>query len=100
MSFNDFGGATAWGEPEQQPGDIVKDAIRKEKILKEISAAQGDLQGTSSWISLVHAVTNLASSALVARVHSVQSDVDKLTSENSTLQMYIDNLTMQMAKRK
>ncbi|KAG1781042.1 hypothetical protein EV702DRAFT_690687 [Suillus placidus] len=82
MSFNDFGAVTAWGEPEQQSGDIVKDAIRKEKILKEIAAAQGDLQ------------------ALVARVHSVQSDVDKLTSENSTLQMYIDNLTMQMAKRK
>ncbi|KAG1831283.1 hypothetical protein EV424DRAFT_1534374 [Suillus variegatus] len=89
MSFNDFGAAIAWGDPEHQPGDIVKDAIRKERILKEIAAAQGDLQ-----------VANLASSALVARVHSVQSDVDKLTSENSTLQMYIDNLTMQMAKRK
>ncbi|KAG2150213.1 uncharacterized protein EDB93DRAFT_337804 [Suillus bovinus] len=82
MSFNDFGAAIAWGEPEHQPGDIVKDAIRKERILKEIAAAQGDLQ------------------ALVTRVHSVQSDVDKLTSENATLQMYIDNLTMQMAKRK
>ncbi|KAG2138845.1 hypothetical protein BD769DRAFT_1773396 [Suillus cothurnatus] len=89
MSFNDFGTATAWGEPEQQPGDIVKDALRKESLLKEIAAAQGDLR-----------VVNLASSALVARVHSVQSDVDQLTSENSTLQMYIDNLTMQMAKRK
>ncbi|OAX38148.1 hypothetical protein K503DRAFT_718665 [Rhizopogon vinicolor AM-OR11-026] len=82
MSFNDFGTATAWGEAEQQPGDIVKDAIRKEQILKEIAAAQGDLR------------------ALVARVRSVQSDVDKLASENSTLQMYLDNLTMQMAKRK
>jgi len=34
MSFNDFGTATAWGEPEQQSGDIVKDAIKKEQILK------------------------------------------------------------------
>jgi len=38
--------------------------------------------------------------ALLARVHTVQGDVDKLTSENATLQVYIDNLTMQMAKRK
>ncbi|KAG1739373.1 uncharacterized protein EDB91DRAFT_1134735 [Suillus paluster] len=82
MSFNDFESAIAWGEPKQQPGDIVKDAIRKEQVLKEITAAQGDLQ------------------ALVARVHGVQADVDKLSAGNSTLQMYIDNLTMQMAKRK
>ena len=38
--------------------------------------------------------------ALLDRVHSVQGDVDKLLSENETLQMYIDNLTMQMAKRR
>ncbi|KAG0697634.1 hypothetical protein DFH29DRAFT_811430, partial [Suillus ampliporus] len=49
---------------------------------REIVAAQGDLK------------------ALVTRMHSVQVDVDKLTSENSTLQMYIDNLTIQMVKRK
>jgi hypothetical protein len=36
MSFNDFGTATAWGEPEQQSGDIVKDAIKKEQILKSV----------------------------------------------------------------
>jgi len=41
-----------------------------------------------------------AFTALVARVRSVQSDVDKLASENSTLQTYIDNLTMELAKRK
>jgi hypothetical protein len=39
-------------------------------------------------------------SALLTRVKSVQGDVDKLTSNNATLQMYIDNLTMQMAKRR
>ncbi|KAH7887042.1 hypothetical protein F5I97DRAFT_1872681 [Phlebopus sp. FC_14] len=72
----------AWGEPEPGSGDIVKDAIRKEQILKDIVAAQGDLR------------------ALVSRVHSIQKDVDKLASENATLQVYIDNLTMQMAKRK
>lgn len=38
--------------------------------------------------------------ALLARVQSVQKEVDKLTSGNETLQMYIDNLTVQMAKRR
>lgn len=37
---------------------------------------------------------------LLDKVKSVESDVDKLTSGNATLQMYIDNLTMQMAKRR
>ena len=37
MLFNDFATATAWGEPEQQSGDIVKDAIKKEQILKSVS---------------------------------------------------------------
>ena len=32
--------------------------------------------------------------ALVTRVHSVQTDIDKLTSENTILQTYIDNLMM------
>ncbi|KAH7924956.1 hypothetical protein BV22DRAFT_1089923 [Leucogyrophana mollusca] len=82
MSFNGLEEPPAWGEPEPKPGDIVKDAIRKEQVLKEIAAAQEDLR------------------ALVARVQTVQGDVDKLTSDNGTLQMYIDNLTMQMAKRK
>jgi len=82
MAFNGFEEGPAWGVPDPGTGDIVKDAIRKEQILKDIIAAQGDLR------------------ALVTRVQSVQGDVDKLTSENGTLQMYIDNLTMQMAKRK
>ncbi|KAI5988366.1 hypothetical protein EDD15DRAFT_2165575 [Pisolithus albus] len=82
MAFNGFFESAAWGESEPQPQDIVKDAIRKEQVLQEITAAQDDLR------------------ALLTRVHSVQADVDKLTSENATLQVYIDNLTMQMAKRK
>ncbi|KAG6333792.1 hypothetical protein ID866_5303 [Astraeus odoratus] len=82
MAFNGYYESLAWGQPEPESRDIVKDAIRKEQVLKEIVAAQDDLR------------------ALLARVHSVQGDVDKLTSENATLQMYIDNLTMQMAKRK
>ncbi|KAF9220298.1 hypothetical protein BS17DRAFT_787871 [Gyrodon lividus] len=82
FKFNGFEDGPAWGIPEPGTGDIVKDAIRKERILKDVVAAQGDLR------------------ALVTRVQSVQADVDKLASENTTLQMYIDNLTMQMAKRK
>ena len=38
--------------------------------------------------------------ALLSRVSAVQKDVDKLASGNETLQMYIDNLTLQMAKRR
>lgn len=82
MAFNGFYESAAWGESEPETQDIVKDAIRKEQVLQEITAAQDDLR------------------ALLTRVHSVQADVDKLTSENATLQVYIDNLTMQMAKRK
>ena len=37
---------------------------------------------------------------LLERVKAVEKDTDKLTSGNATLQMYIDNLTMQMAKRR
>ncbi|KAI6027806.1 hypothetical protein BKA83DRAFT_4233852 [Pisolithus microcarpus] len=82
MAFSGFYESAAWGESEPEAQDIVKDAIRKEQVLQEITAAQDDLR------------------ALLTRVHSVQGDVDKLTSENATLQVYIDNLTMQMAKRK
>ena len=38
--------------------------------------------------------------AMLGRVDTVQKEVDKLVSENETLQMYIDNLTVQMAKRR
>ena len=38
--------------------------------------------------------------AMLAKVQSVQKEIDKLTSGNETLQMYIDNLTVQMAKRR
>ncbi len=37
---------------------------------------------------------------MMAKAKGVQADVDKLASGNETLQMYIDNLTMQMAKRR
>jgi len=81
MSF-DFNEPSAWAVPAQQPGDIVTEALKKEKVLKEIAASQEDLK------------------ALYSRVQSVQKEVDKLHSGNETLQMYIDNLTVQMAKRR
>ncbi|KII86923.1 hypothetical protein PLICRDRAFT_114008 [Plicaturopsis crispa FD-325 SS-3] len=83
MSFGGFDDTPSWGAPAEFPaGDIVKDAIRKEQLLKDIAAAQEDLR------------------TLYARVKTVQGDVDKLTTGNATLQMYIDNLTVQMAKRR
>jgi len=38
--------------------------------------------------------------AMFSRVQAVQKEVEKLASGNETLQMYIDNLTVQMAKRR
>ncbi|KAK0201644.1 hypothetical protein DFS33DRAFT_1348962 [Desarmillaria ectypa] len=73
--------APVWG-PSPQTGDIVKDALQKEQLIKEIAASQDDLR------------------TLYDRVQTVQKEVDKLTSGNETLQMYIDNLTVQMAKRR
>jgi hypothetical protein len=68
-------------------------------IYREIAAAQEGLRGLSSpdlssYIVLIH------SPALLARVQGVEKEVDKLASGNETLQMYIDNLTVQMAKRR
>jgi hypothetical protein len=37
---------------------------------------------------------------LLERVKTAEKDMDKLSSGNATLQMYIDNLTLQMAKRR
>ena len=49
---------------------------------------------------LMEALLCFDSTALLARVKSVEADVEKLTSGNTMLQMYIDNLTVQMAKRR
>ncbi|KAF9468567.1 hypothetical protein BDZ94DRAFT_1153594 [Collybia nuda] len=82
-----FAGYTAdypatWGVTSPPAGDLVRDALKKEQILKDIAASQEDLR------------------TLLSRVKSVQKEVDKLSSGNETLQMYIDNLTVQMAKRR
>jgi hypothetical protein len=37
---------------------------------------------------------------MLERVKSAEKDIEKLTSGNATLQMYIDNLTKQMAKQR
>lgn len=37
---------------------------------------------------------------MLSKVDATQKEVDKLVSGNETLQMYIDNLTVQMAKRR
>jgi len=82
MSLDSFNEPSAWEIPPTEHGDIVTEALKKEKVLKEIAASQEDLK------------------ALYTRVQSVQKEVDKLHSGNETLQMYIDNLTVQMAKRR
>ncbi|KAF7792624.1 hypothetical protein EIP86_003721 [Pleurotus ostreatoroseus] len=82
LSLPSFDEASGWGAPIQADDDVVTAAIKKEKVIKEIATQQEDLR------------------ALLARVKAVQADVDKLASGNETLQMYIDNLTLQMAKRR
>ncbi|KAI0770269.1 hypothetical protein C8Q74DRAFT_1274458 [Fomes fomentarius] len=88
MSFGGFtDDSPQWDLPASSSGDIVSDAIKnnaikKEKLIREIIAGQEDLR------------------AMMAKAKGVQADVDKLVSGNETLQMYIDNLTMQMAKRR
>jgi len=83
MSFAGFDDPSAWASPPVPlDRDIVKDALRKEQLIKDITAAQEALR------------------VLLARVKSVQGEIDKLTSGNATLQMYIDNLTVQMTKRR
>ncbi|KAJ3767884.1 hypothetical protein FB446DRAFT_651401 [Lentinula raphanica] len=81
MSFDSFN--EPWALPtSSEPGDIVTEALKKEKVLKEIAASQEDLK------------------ALYGRVQSLQKEVDKVSSENQTLQMYIDNLAVQIAKNR
>ncbi|KAH9969661.1 hypothetical protein BC827DRAFT_1161729 [Russula dissimulans] len=72
-----------WGTPDLvSTGDVVKDAMRKEQVIKDILAFQDDLR------------------VLLERVKMAEKETDKLSSGNATLQMYIDNLTLQMAKRR
>ncbi|CAE6412195.1 hypothetical protein BN14_06750 [Rhizoctonia solani AG-1 IB] len=73
-----------WGAPAAQPAssnDAIKNTMKKEAVIKDIVAAQEDLR------------------TLLGRVQTVQAEVDKLSSGNAMLQMYIDNLTKQIAKR-
>jgi len=61
-------------------GNTVQDVVRKEQVIKELLAGQGDLR------------------ALVDKVKSTQADVDKMIADNATLHLYIDNLTKQIAQ--
>ncbi len=67
---------------------------------REIIAAQEDLRGWCRPDTLHGDVVADPTPAMIAKTKGVQVDVDKLISGNETLQLYIDNLTMQMAKRR
>ncbi|KAH9980207.1 hypothetical protein BGW80DRAFT_1274046 [Lactifluus volemus] len=78
-----FDDQAGWGASDPfSSGDVVKDAVKKEQIIKDIIARQEDLR------------------VLLERVKTVERDTDKLSSGNATLQMYIDNLTLQMTKKR
>ncbi|KAF8270852.1 hypothetical protein EI94DRAFT_1797785 [Lactarius quietus] len=78
-----FDDQAGWGTSEAIPAnDVVKDAMKKEQVIKDVVAYQDDLR------------------VLLERVKTAEKDMDKLSSGNATLQMYIDNLTLQVAKRR
>lgn len=120
MSFASADDTPGWGAGPSQEVSI-KDTLRKDKLVRcvvtvarrdetlihstfysDIISVQENLRGESHD---VHSLclgpsVEVISKALLTKARSVQDDVDKLTSGNETLQMYIDNLTMQMAKRR
>ncbi|KZT60084.1 hypothetical protein CALCODRAFT_480980 [Calocera cornea HHB12733] len=107
MSFrggasNPFDETAAWGNVVEVPvGDVVKDAIKKEQVIKDILAAQEDLRSKqpSIFAMSLSQHTHFWLAVMLSRIQTVQGDIDKLKSDNATLQMYIDNLTKQMARR-
>lgn len=68
---------------------------------REIASSQDDLRSPFSLLYQIpsSAVDHLSFPAMLSRVQTVQKEVEKLAAGNETLQMYIDNLTVQMAKR-
>ncbi|KJA24057.1 hypothetical protein HYPSUDRAFT_214802 [Hypholoma sublateritium FD-334 SS-4] len=87
MDYDDFDEQPAvWGvvSPREGGSDLglVRETLKKEQVIKEILVSQEALR------------------AMMSKVQTVQKDIDKLASGNETLQMYIDNLTVQMAKRR
>jgi len=87
MDYDDYDEQPAvWGvaSPREGGGDLglVRETLKKEQVIKEILASQEALR------------------AMMNKVQTVQKEIDKLASGNETLQMYIDNLTVQMAKRR
>jgi len=65
---------------------------------REIAATEDDLRGLFQPYHFFRC-SRITCAALLGRIKSVQEEIDKLSSGNQTLQMYIDNLTVQMAKR-
>ncbi|KZV88830.1 hypothetical protein EXIGLDRAFT_650760, partial [Exidia glandulosa HHB12029] len=85
MSFaQDFDPNAGWAAiaDPPPPRDVIAEAIEKEKVIKEIAAAQNDLR------------------VILSKIETSEKDIEKLTSGNQTLQMYIDNLTKQIAARR
>ncbi|KAJ7645467.1 hypothetical protein DFH06DRAFT_1333121 [Mycena polygramma] len=102
--MSDIDEPAAWGAVASPPaGDIIKDTLRKEQLLKQVIHQR--LTPSLTPFRLTEKLRPLSrtfavGSTILARVQTVQKEVDKLTSGNETLQMYIDNLTVQMAKRR
>jgi hypothetical protein len=92
-------GCDSEGAVDQACLSVVTTPLLVNISCRDLASAQGDLKGLPL-LSLLLYLNLISLLALIGRVQSVQKEVEKLTSGNETLQMYIDNLTVQMAKRR
>ncbi|CED85136.1 Protein of unknown function DUF2205, coiled-coil [Phaffia rhodozyma] len=77
--FDDGDEDAPWGLPSPGvlppgDGDLIQNALKKEKLVSEVVAQQEGLR------------------ALVAKIKTVQAETDKLAKENAVLDQYIANL--------
>ena len=116
-----IGEGPTWGVRSPRDGEsdfgMVKDTMRKEQVIKSVLSTLKcfcfgvlSLNSGRSWlhkrISRVCISRRITLKWVRFCKHSYvgqntsSAEVDKLTSRNETLQMYIDNLTVQMEKRR
>ncbi|KAF5315075.1 hypothetical protein D9619_007296 [Psilocybe cf. subviscida] len=107
MDFDEYDEQPTWGvaSPRDNDGDlgVVRETLKKEQTIKCVSTTFPHGIAPEHHVQFV--IREIIAcqeglKAMLAKVQGVQKEVDKLTSGNETLQMYIDNLTVQMAKRR
>ncbi|KAL7411033.1 hypothetical protein BDY24DRAFT_397483 [Mrakia frigida] len=70
-----WGGGAGAGAPPPDDGDLIQNALAKEKMINDIQGLQEGLK------------------ALLSRITTVKGDTEKLATENLMLDQYIANLS-------